>query len=140
MALYGPSAARLSDALCAPSRTTRSARASPASTPYSPLVLAFTISGFIAAVAGWLTGLNSAFASPELLDFSTGGAALVSTLIGGVATVGGPPPGPLLYVIGQDRFGVSGNLEGQGGNIAYQAKNAAPVANNQHALAGANPG
>jgi branched-chain amino acid transport system permease protein len=78
---------------------------------YAPRVLAFTISGFVAAVAGWLTGLYSAFASPELLDFSTGGAALVSTLIGGAATVAGPPLGALLYVIGQDRFGASGNLE-----------------------------
>lgn len=78
---------------------------------YTPRVLAFTISGFVAAVAGWLTGLYAAFASPELLDFSTGGAGLVSTLIGGVETVGGPPLGALLYVVGQDRFGASGNLE-----------------------------
>jgi branched-chain amino acid transport system permease protein len=78
---------------------------------YTPRVLAFTIAVFMAAVAGWLTGLYTAFASPELLDFSTGGAALVSTLIGGVETVGGPPLGALLYVIGQDRFGASGNLE-----------------------------
>jgi branched-chain amino acid transport system permease protein len=46
-----------------------------------------------------------------LLDFSTGGAALVSTLIGGVGAVAGPALGALLYVIGQDRFGATGNLE-----------------------------
>jgi branched-chain amino acid transport system permease protein len=78
---------------------------------YAPRVLAFAISGFVAAVAGWLTGLYAGFASPELLDFSTGGAALVSTLIGGAGIVAGPPLGALLYVIGQDRFGASGNLE-----------------------------
>jgi branched-chain amino acid transport system permease protein len=78
---------------------------------YTPRVLAFAVSGFVAAVAGWLTGLYTAFASPELLDFSTGGAALVSTLIGGAGFVAGPPLGALLYVIGQDRFGASGNLE-----------------------------
>ena len=78
---------------------------------YTPRVLAFTISGFVAAVAGWLSGLYAGFASPELLDFSTGGAALVATLIGGAASLSGPPLGALLYVIGQDRFGASGNLE-----------------------------
>jgi branched-chain amino acid transport system permease protein len=78
---------------------------------YAPRVFAFAISGFIAAVAGLLAGFYTAFASPELLDFSTGGAALVSTLIGGVGAVGGPALGALLYVIGQDRFGATGNLE-----------------------------
>ncbi len=78
---------------------------------YLPRVLAFAISGFIAAVAGLLAGLYTAFASPELLDFSTGGAALISALIGGVGAVLGPALGALLYVIGQDRFGATGNLE-----------------------------
>lgn len=78
---------------------------------YAPRVLAFTVSGFIAAVSGLLTGLNTAFASPELLDFVTGGHALVSTLIGGVGTVAGPVLGALLYVIGQDQFGATGHLE-----------------------------
>ena len=70
---------------------------------YWPRVMAFTLAAFMAAVAGLLTGLYTAFASPELLDFSTGGNALVSTLIGGVGTVSGPALGALLYVIGQDR-------------------------------------
>lgn len=78
---------------------------------YLPRVLAFTISGFIAAVSGLLTGLFTAFASPELLDFATGGNALVSTLVGGIGTVGGPVLGALLYVIGQDQFGATGHLE-----------------------------
>ena len=78
---------------------------------YWPRVMAFTLAAFMAAVAGLLTGLYTAFASPELLDFSTGGNALVSTLIGGVGTVGGPALGALLYVLGQDQFGATGNLE-----------------------------
>ena len=65
----------------------------------------------MAAVAGLLTGLYTAFASPELLDFSAGGNALVSTLIGGVGTVAGPALGALLFVVGQDRFGATGDLE-----------------------------
>ena len=78
---------------------------------YTARVVAFTISGFIAAISGLLTGLHTAFASPELLNFATGGNALVSTLIGGVSTVSGPVIGALLYMIGQDQFGETGNLE-----------------------------
>jgi branched-chain amino acid transport system permease protein len=78
---------------------------------YVPRVLAFTLACFMAAVSGLLTGLYTAFASPELLDFSTGGNALVSTLIGGIGTVTGPALGALLFVIGQDRFGATGDLE-----------------------------
>jgi branched-chain amino acid transport system permease protein len=78
---------------------------------YWPRLLAFTITGFIASVAGVLTALHSAFASPELLDFVTGGNALVAMLVGGAGTVAGPVLGALLYVIGQDQFGASGHLE-----------------------------
>ena len=59
----------------------------------------------------WLTGLNQAFASPELLNFTTGGNGLVAMLIGGAGTVGGPVLGAFLYTIGQDQFGASGHLE-----------------------------
>uniref|UniRef100_UPI003F97F2A2 branched-chain amino acid ABC transporter permease n=1 Tax=Roseiarcus sp. TaxID=1969460 RepID=UPI003F97F2A2 len=68
----------------------------------TPRIIAFTISGFIAATAGLLSGFYTAFASPELLDFSAGGNALVATLIGGVGTLAGPPLGALLFVLGQD--------------------------------------
>jgi branched-chain amino acid transport system permease protein len=78
---------------------------------YAPRVLAFSLAGFIAAVSGLLTGLHTAFASPELLDFTTGGNALVSTLVGGVGMVSGPVLGALLFVIAQDQFGANGNLE-----------------------------
>ena len=78
---------------------------------YGPRLLAFTIAGFIASVSGVLTALHSAFASPELLDFVTGGNVLVAMLVGGTSTVIGPVLGALLYVIGQDQFGASGHLE-----------------------------
>jgi branched-chain amino acid transport system permease protein len=78
---------------------------------YWPRLFAFTVTGFIASVAGVLTALHSAFASPELLDFVTGGNALVAMLVGGANTVAGPVLGALLYVIGQDQFGASGHLE-----------------------------
>lgn len=78
---------------------------------YVPRVMAFGLAGFIAAVSGLLMALHSAFASPELLDFATGGNALVAMLVGGSSTVSGPVLGALLYVIGQDQFGASGHLE-----------------------------
>jgi len=78
---------------------------------YVPRVLAFGLAGFIAAVSGLLLGLHTAFASPELLDFTTGANSLVSMLIGGASMVTGPILGALLYTVGQDQFGASGHLE-----------------------------
>jgi branched-chain amino acid transport system permease protein len=78
---------------------------------YVPRLLAFTLAGFIVSVAGLLMALNLAFASPELLDFATGGHSLVAMLVGGAATVFGPLLGALLYTWGQDAFGATGYLE-----------------------------
>lgn len=78
---------------------------------FAPRLFAFTLAGFIASVSGVLAGLNTAFVSPELLDFVTGGNALVAMLIGGPSSATGPVLGALLYVIGQDQFGSSGHLE-----------------------------
>lgn len=78
---------------------------------YVPRLLAFVLSSFVVSVAGLLMALHSAFASPELLDFATGGHALVAMLVGGGGTVGGPLLGALLYTWGQDAFGATGYLE-----------------------------
>lgn len=78
---------------------------------YWPRLAAFTLACFIVSISGLLAALSSAFASPELLDFATGGNALVAMLVGGAATVGGPLLGALLYVGGQDAFGATGHLE-----------------------------
>ncbi len=78
---------------------------------YWPRLGAFVLASGIVSVSGLLIALNSAFASPELLDFATGGHALVAMLVGGGATVGGPFLGALLYTWGQDAFGATGHLE-----------------------------
>jgi branched-chain amino acid transport system permease protein len=78
---------------------------------YVPRLIAFTLAAFIVSVSGVLIALNSAFASAELLDFATGGHALVAMLVGGGGTVGGPLVGALLYTWGQDAFGATGHLE-----------------------------
>jgi len=78
---------------------------------YLPRLLAFVLASFIVSIAGVLMALNSAFASPELLDFATGGHALVAMLVGGAGTVAGPLFGALLYTWGQDAFGATGYLE-----------------------------
>lgn len=78
---------------------------------YLPRLAAFTLACFIVSLSGVLIALNTAFASPELLDFGTGGNALVSMLVGGASSVLGPVLGALLYTWGQDVFGTTGHLE-----------------------------
>lgn len=78
---------------------------------YWPRLAAFVLASFIVSLGGVAIALNSAFASPEALDFATGGHALVAMLIGGAATAAGPLFGALLYTWGQDAFGATGYLE-----------------------------
>ncbi len=78
---------------------------------YLPRLLAFILACFLVSISGVLIALHSAFASPELLDFATGGNALIAMLIGGAANVLGPLLGALLYTVAQDYFGSTGYLE-----------------------------
>lgn len=78
---------------------------------FQPRLVAFVVCCFAVSLSGVLTALNTAFVSPEMLDFVTGGHALVAMLVGGLTTVLGPLLGALLYIKGQDSFGASGHLE-----------------------------
>lgn len=78
---------------------------------YLPRLGAFVLCCAICSLSGLLAALHSGFASPELLDFGSGGSALLAMLIGGSGSVLGPVVGALLYTWGQDLFGATGHLE-----------------------------
>jgi branched-chain amino acid transport system permease protein len=77
---------------------------------YWPRVLAFTISGAVASLAGVFFALNAAYVSPEVLSFLKAGDALIAAIIGGLGVLLGPILGAFLYVVAQSQFNQSGNL------------------------------
>lgn len=76
---------------------------------YWPRVLAFTVSGLIASVAGTLNLVTTSFISLSALFWSTSGIALIVAVIGGVRSVLGPPLGAVLFVLLQNYLAGSGN-------------------------------
>lgn len=77
---------------------------------YWPRVLAFTISGVVASLAGVFFALNAAYVSPEVLSFLKAGDSLIAAIIGGLGVLLGPIVGALLYIVAQSQFNQSGNL------------------------------
>lgn len=78
---------------------------------YVPRLIAFTISGFCASVAGVLFALKASFVSPDVLSFVTAGDALIAAIVGGFMVLAGPVVGAVLYVYAQGEFGDTGNLQ-----------------------------
>ncbi|GAA1529894.1 branched-chain amino acid ABC transporter permease [Nocardioides humi] len=76
---------------------------------YWPRVLAFTVSGAVAGVAGTLNLVTTSFISLSALFWSTSGIALIVAVIGGVRSVLGPPLGAVLFVVLQSYLAGSGN-------------------------------
>lgn len=66
------------------------------------LLISFVISGIISGFAGALYALLFAFVSPNLLFWTTSGAIVMMTIIGGVGTLIGPPIGAAIYLVLSD--------------------------------------
>jgi len=69
---------------------------------YVPRLLAFTISGLVASLAGTLNLLSTSFISLDALYWSTSGMALIAAVIGGTRSVLGPPAGAVVFVLLQN--------------------------------------
>jgi branched-chain amino acid transport system permease protein len=78
---------------------------------YLPRLAGFVLACFFMAVAGILIVLNTAFASPEVLDFIGGNNALPAMLLGGTGNVFGPVLGALFFTWMEDSFGAAGHLD-----------------------------
>ena len=76
---------------------------------YLPRVLAFTISGLVASLAGTLNLLSTSFISLDTLYWSTSGLALIAAVIGGTRSVLGPPAGAVAFVLLQNYLTDVGN-------------------------------
>ncbi len=65
------------------------------------------LSGFLAALAGVLSALYNAFASPDSLHWSLSGSALIMVIIGGPKLLWGPAFGAIVFFFFKD---IAGNL------------------------------
>jgi branched-chain amino acid transport system permease protein len=63
------------------------------------------LSGFVAAIAGVLNALYSAYVSPDVLHWSMSGSALIMTIIGGAQILWGPALGAVIYFFFKDIVG-----------------------------------
>jgi branched-chain amino acid transport system permease protein len=74
---------------------------------FFPRLIAFTLSGACASIAGALFALRYNYVSPEVLSFVTAGDALIAVLVGGFTLLIGPVVGAGLYVYASAKFGVN---------------------------------
>lgn len=77
---------------------------------FVPRLMAFQLSGVIAAVAGALYALHTGYVSPDLFSFVRAGDALSAVLIGGMGTLIGPVLGTAIFVWAEANLNVGGNL------------------------------
>ena len=69
---------------------------------FLPRVVAFTISGLVASLAGMLNLLSTSFISLDTLYWTTSGLALIAAVLGGTRSVLGPPAGAVVFVLLQN--------------------------------------
>lgn len=77
---------------------------------FLPRLVAFVVSGAVAALGGALFALNAGYVSPEVLGFVRAGDSLIAAIVGGLGTLAGPVLGATLFVLAQGRLNVGGNL------------------------------
>ena len=70
--------------------------------PYVVRLIAFTISGAMAGVMGYLTAAQKGFVPPEMLSWHISAFALVMVLIGGKDTTSGPAVGAILLLLAEE--------------------------------------
>ena len=70
--------------------------------PYPYRLLAYTVSGALAGVAGALLAELTQFASPATMAWPRSGDLLVAVILGGAATLWGPVLGTIGYLAAQD--------------------------------------
>jgi len=75
---------------------------------YLPRLLAFSLAGSIAGIAGVLQALASGFVSPELFGLVTSTNALLAAITGGLASIAGPVLGGVAFAAALDEFGALG--------------------------------
>lgn len=78
---------------------------------YWPRVLAFTLSGLCASLAGGVAVLNQGFLSPESVFWSASGLALIVAVIGGIGSVWGPPIGAIVFIVVQSALSQSSQYQ-----------------------------
>ena len=76
---------------------------------YVPRLIAFTISGAAASLAGVLFALSSSYVSPDVASFTSAANSVIVTIVGGFTILIGPLVGAVLYIYAQAKF-ASGNL------------------------------
>lgn len=60
--------------------------------------IAFAVSGALAGLAGTIAAQQTMFVSPQMMDWTTSGEALVIVILGGLGTLVGPAVGAVLIV------------------------------------------
>ncbi|MCU1671436.1 MAG: branched-chain amino acid transporter permease [Blastococcus sp.] len=78
---------------------------------YPALVLAFVLSGLMAALAGAVSVLTTSFVSTDSLYWSTSGMALIVAVIGGIGSVMGPPAGAMAFIALQASLSASSHYQ-----------------------------
>ncbi|MEI8325335.1 MAG: branched-chain amino acid ABC transporter permease, partial [Betaproteobacteria bacterium] len=63
---------------------------------------AYTLSGALAGLAGYLSALQFGFVSPEILGWHTSGGVLMMVILGGMGTLHGAALGAFVFILAQE--------------------------------------